>query len=362
MASSSADPPTPPAYELVVDLPLTVETVEYEQFTQETSSGFTRTTTVFHLSGDDETGRGEDVTYDTADHERLAEALDTGEFSLPLGEFSFGEFSAALDGLDLFPGGDPEREAAHDYRRWGVESAALDLALHQNDTSLPALLGREHHPVRFVASTRLGDPPTTSRVDAIRSRNPKVGFKLDPTPDWGEELVADLRARDVVRVVDLKGHYEGTNVDAEASPEFYRRIVDGFPDAVVEDPLLTEETQRVFEGEEGRVSWDSPIHSLDDVLARPWEPSWLNIKPSRFGTVESLFRVLHWALDRGVNLYGGGQFELSVGRGHAQELASLYYPAGPNDLAPSVYNEESLPPALPRGPIAVPVNHEGFGF
>jgi hypothetical protein len=362
MPNRSADPPTPPAYDLVADLPVRVEAVNYAQYSQETSSSFRRTTTVFELSGEGETGRGEDVTYDTPDHERLAAALDGGESSLPTGSFSFGAFADALDDVELFPGAGPEREDSRDYRRWGVESAALDLALRQNGTTLPELLDRDHDPVRFVASTRLGDPPTATRIDAIRSLNPNVGFKLDPTPDWGDELIADLRARDVVRVVDLKGHYEGTSVDAEADPAFYRRIVDGFPDAVVEDPLLTDSTRPVFDGEEGRVSWDAPIHSLDDVRSRQWEPSWLNVKPSRFGTVESLFRVLEWALERGVSLYGGGQFELSVGRGQAQELASLYYPDGPNDLAPSVYNEESLPPALPRGPIDVPIDHRGFGF
>ncbi|MFB6221881.1 MAG: hypothetical protein ABEH90_10650 [Halolamina sp.] len=360
--SSASESAPPPEYKLVAELPLTVDGYDYEQFSQETSSGFTRVTTVFELRGDNATGCGEDVTYDTADHERLAEAIDAGTFSLPTGKVTFGEFSAALDETELFPGEGPERDVSHDYRRWGVEAAALDLALRQNDTALSDLLDRSYQPVRFVASTRLGDPPTTARVDAIRSRNPDVGFKLDPTPAWDAELVADLRARDAVRVVDLKGHYEGTDVDAEAGPEFYRRIVEGFPDAVLEDPLLTEETRPIFDGEEGRVSWDSPIHSLDDVLALPWEPSWLNTKPSRFGTVESLFRVLRWALERGVNLYGGGQFELSVGRAQAHELASLYYPDGPNDLAPSVYNEESLPPELPRSPIGVPADHEGFGF
>ena len=358
------DSSVPAEYRAVADLPLTVEAVGYEQFEQDTSSDFTRVTTVFELRGDGATGRGEDVTYDTADHERLASALDDGAFPLPTGSFTFDEFSTALDDRDLFPREGPESEDGLDYRRWGVESAALDLALRQNETTLPELLGREHHPVRFVASTRLGDPPSVDRVDEVRSRNPGIGFKLDPTPDWNEDLIDDLRARDAVRVVDLKGHYEGTVVDAEASPEFYRRIVDGFPDAVVEDPLLTEETRPVFEDEEGRVSWDSPIHSLDDVLALPWEPSWLNVKPSRFATVESLFRTLRWALDKGVTLYGGGQFELSVGRGQAQELASLFYPDGPNDLAPSVYNEASLPPELPRSPIAVPArgDHDGFGF
>ncbi|NHX36658.1 MULTISPECIES: enolase-like domain-containing protein [Halolamina] len=360
MTDSSA----PAAYRTIADLPLAVAGVDYEQFEQDTSSGFTRVTTVFELRGDGATGRGEDVTYDTEDHERLAAAIDDGAFSLPTGSFTFGEFSAALDDAELFPAEGPEREDSRDYRRWAVESAALDLALRQNGTNLPALLDRRHQPVRFVASTRLGDPPSADRVDAVRARNPDIGFKLDPTPDWSDDLIDDLRARDAVRIVDLKGHYEGTEVDNDADTAFYRRIVDGFPDAVVEDPRLTDGTRPVFDGEEGRVSWDSPIHGLDDVRALPWDPSWLNVKPSRFGTVESLFRTLAWAVDAGVNLYGGGQFELSVGRGQAQELAALFYPDGPNDLAPSVYNESSLPPELPRSPIAVPAHgdHEGFGF
>ena len=358
------DSHVPAEYRAIAALPLTVESVDYEQFEQDTSSGFTRVTTVFELRGDGASGRGEDVTYDTEDHERLASTLDAGEFPLPTGSFTFEEFSTALDTVDLFPGEGPERGDSLDYRRWGVESAALDLALRQNDTSLPELLDREHHPVRFVASTRLGEPPSADRVDEVRSRNPGIGFKLDPTPEWADDLIDDLRGRDAVRVVDLKGHYAGTDVDTEADPEFYRRIVEGFPDAVVEDPLVTEATRPVFEGEEGRVSWDSPIHGMDDVRALPWEPSWLNVKPSRFGTVESLLRTVRWALDNGVTLYGGGQFELSVGRGQAQEIASLFYPDGPNDLAPSIYNEAALPPELPRSPIAVPArgSHEGFGF
>lgn len=351
-----------PDYAVVADLELAVEAVGYEQFTQETSSEFTRTTTVFELRGDGEMGRGEDVTYDTEDHERLATAMDAGRFSLPTGSFTFAEYADALDDVALFPADGPERDTGFDYRRWGVESAVLDLALRQNETNLATLLGRQYDPVRFVASTHLGDPPSTRRIDRIRAANPDIEFKLDPTPAWSDDLVADLRGQGDVRVLDLKGHYEGTGVDGDADPEFYRAIVDGFPEAVLEDPSITDETRPVFEGAEGRVSWDAPIHGLDDVRVLPWEPSWLNVKPSRFGTVQSLFDTLSWALDRGVNCYGGGQFELSVGRGQAQELASIFYPSGPNDLAPSIYNGESVPPELPRSPIGVPVGHVGFGF
>lgn len=351
-----------PDYGAVADLPLRLDAIDYEQFTQDTSSDFTRVTTVLQLRGDEAVGKGEDVAYDTEDHERLADALDSGEFDLPTGEFTFAEFAAALDDVDLFPTGGPGRDAAREFRRWGLESAALDLALTQNETNLARRFGTEYDPVRFVVSTRLGDPPSSSRVDRIKAANPGAEFKLDPTPDWPDELVDELRAGGAVRVLDLKGHYEETGVDTEADPAFYRRIVEGFPEAVLEDPYLTDETRPVFVGGEGRVSWDAPIHSLDDVQSLPWEPSWLNVKPSRFGTVESLFETLRWALNRGINLYGGGQFELSVGRGQAQEIASLYYANGPNDLAPPIYNESSLPPELPRSPIGVPANHTKFGF
>jgi len=62
----------------IADLPLTIESVATERLERETSSEFTRVTTVFSLSGPDPgdggttTGRGEDVTYETEDHDRLA--------------------------------------------------------------------------------------------------------------------------------------------------------------------------------------------------------------------------------------------------------------------------------------------------
>lgn len=56
----------------LADLPLVVESERRERRERDTSSGFRRTTTVVSLDGDGETGRGEDVTYETEDHDRLA--------------------------------------------------------------------------------------------------------------------------------------------------------------------------------------------------------------------------------------------------------------------------------------------------
>jgi len=342
-------------YDRLADLPLTVEDWTLEGFERDTTSGFVRASTVVALRGAGEIGRGEDVTYETEDHEILQrEGLD-----LPTGEFTLDGFSTALDDVELFPE-PPEREVFRNYRRWAVESAALDLALKQTDTDLGAALGRDYDPVRFVVSTRLGEPPTTDRVDELLEYDPEMEFKLDPTPEWSGDLVADLASRECVRILDLKGQYEGTEVDVAADPALYERVVEGFPEAIIEDPNLTEETEPILAGHEDRVSWDAPIHSRADIEALPFEPELCNIKPSRFGTVESLLDAIEYCDEREITMYGGGQFELSVGREHIQALAALFYPDTPNDVAPGGYNDPDLPDGLPTSPLAPPTAPRGF--
>ncbi|MDS0294230.1 hypothetical protein [Halogeometricum luteum] len=346
-------------YDAVSGLPLRIVDTARTRRGRDTSSGFRRATTTFHLRGDGVSGRGEDVTYDTEDHKALESAP---AFDLRGRYDSFAAFSEYLDDVDLFPRTPPTRETARHYRRWALESAALDLALKQNDRSLGEAVGRTPSPLRFVVSTRLGDPPTTDRVEELLGADPEAEFKLDPTTDWTDELVDSLAGTGAVRIVDLKGHYEGTDVDQAPDPDLYERVLRGFPDAVVEDPALTGETRPLFDGEEDRVSWDAPITGVDSVRELPFEPSWLNVKPSRFGTVESLFETIEYAESNGISLYGGGQFELDVGRDHVQLLASLFYPDGPNDVAPGAYNDPALAEGLPTSPLDAPTNSAGLDW
>ncbi|TQQ81289.1 hypothetical protein EGH24_09195 [Halonotius terrestris] len=338
-------------------LPVPVETVTTERHERDTSSGFTRVTTEFVLSGDGETGRGEDVTYEAAAHDELAAE------GLPdlTGEYTFAEFSATVEEASLFPT-PPERPVSRNYRQWGLEAAALDLGLRVADTDFASLVGHTYEPVRFVASTRLGDPPTTDRLDALRRRVPDIEFKLDPTPGWGERLIKTLGETRGIRVLDLKGHYEGTDVDVPADRALYERILNAFPNSIIEDPALTEETRPLFEADHvrNRVSWDEPIESLADVKTLPWEPSWLNIKPSRFGSLQSVLETLAYCGEQGIRCYGGGQFELSVGRGQIQALASLFYPENPNDVAPGAYNDPEPGETLPASPLDPPSEPTGF--
>jgi len=346
-------------YERVAELSLRVDGYELTDRQRETSSGFTRRTTTIALHGDGETGRGEDVTYEPDDHDSWAaiEADLSGEYTLD-------SFSSMLDAVDLWPE-PPTQDPSRHYRRWAVESAALDLALKQAGLTLGAVLDREYDPLRFVVSTRLSEDddgnPTTDRVETWLDIDPDIEFKLDPTPGWDADLIADLAATEAVRVVDLKAYYEDTDVDTPVEVDFYRRVVEGLPGTVVEDAAVTDETRPVFEDHEDRLSWDYPITGIASIEALPIEPDWLNVKPSRFGTVESLLETIAYCEQRGISLYGGGQFELGVGRGQIQALASLCYPATPNDVAPSDYNAPEPQSGLPSSPLE-PKEHRGFGW
>jgi L-alanine-DL-glutamate epimerase-like enolase superfamily enzyme len=346
-------------YEAVADLPLTVESVELERRSRDTPQ-FERVSTVVALRGDGETGRGEDVTYETAHHDDLLDA-DPDLTGALAGDWTFDAFAARLDQTDLWPAGLPDRLDFVDYRRWGFEAAALDLALRQAGETLAERLDRALDPVRFVASSRLPDGDT-ERVETLLDRYPEAELKLDVTDDWTDHTFDYLGATDAVRVLDLKGQYEGTEVDNAPDPDTYERVFEAFPDAVVEDPGLTDETRPIVDAHADQISWDAIIHGLGDVHALPFQPDWLNIKPSRFGTLESLLETIAWAHEHDVALYGGGQFELDVGRGQLHELASLFYADAPNDVAPRAYNEAELPEDPPRSPISVPEDHAGFGF
>jgi len=350
------DDPDVTLYDSIADLPLTIESSDRVRHERETSSDFTRVTTELRLHGDGVTGRGEDVCYDVEDHDALEGAppfvASTGDAAgrIAPGTYTFDDYSRALDDVELFPDHEPERESAHHYRRWCLESAGLDLALRQSGRSLGAALGLSADPVRFVVSTRLPDGEP-DRVEAILDAYPGTEFKLDPTPEWTDEAFDVLAASGAVRLLDLKGLYEGTSVDQEPDPDFYRRVLGTFPDAVIEDPATVPGTEELLAANADRLSWDVPITDVGSLRSRPYEPRWCNVKPSRFGTVASLLETIGYCREQGIRMYGGGQFELGVGRDQVQAIASLFYADGPNDVAPGGYNDPEVREGLPTSPL-----------
>jgi len=326
-----------PLFDAIADLPVSIEGYEIERTSLDVSTGFTRITTTVVMNGKGLQGRGEDVTYTGSDHDGFPEGLPVA------GEHTLRSASAALDGHDLFAA-TPDMEASRDYRRWAFESAILDLALQQRGVSLAAAVGREARPVRFVASTR-------ADIGGWIDVDPALEFKLDPEESWDADLIARLAATGRVRVLDFKAYYRGTAVDVTPDPVLYRTIATEFPEVVIEDASLEGECREALRGAEERLSFDAPIHSLADVDALPVQVRWLNIKPSRFGTIERLLECIDACDARGVRMYGGGQFELGVGRRQIQTLASVFYPDTPNDVAPGIYNAGGPRPGLPKSPL-----------
>ncbi len=301
---------------------------------------------MIRLRGAGEEGVGEDTTYSEAEQLAFQQAGSV----LPLaGSHTIDSFSRRLEGMDS-------------HRRWGLESAALDLALRQAGRPLFDVLGREPRPVRFVVSLRLGDPPSIDRVRRRLELYPDLRFKLDPTSDWDEQLVAELAATGAVDAVDLKGAYKGTIVDQPPDPRLYELVAQGLPEAWIEDPALTTETEPVLAPHRDRITWDAPIHSVADIEALPFAPRTINIKPSRSGSVEALFDTYDYLSAQGIGAYGGGQFELGPGRAQLQYLASLFHPDAPNDVAPSAYNETEPRPGLPESPLEPAASATGFSW
>jgi len=323
--------------------PLEVELYELERLEQPVTRGFTRVSTVIHLHGGGQEGLGEDITWYAEHHD----AEQTAGPVRPLaGTWTLESFSDAL-------------EIASPHHRWAYESAALDLALRQAGTSFAEAIGRKPRPVAFVISPGLGDPPTARTVLRWLELEPSHRFKLDPGANWSAELFAELAGTGAVVTADYKAYYSADD-GPPPDPELYRRVAEGFPDAYLEDPALTDETDAVLEPHHERVTWDAPIHSVADVEALAFPPRVLNSKPSRFGRLRDVLDFYAYCKEHGIALYGGGMFELGPGRGQIQYLASLFHPDGPNDVAPRAYNDPDPRPGLPASPLEAAAEDVGF--
>jgi hypothetical protein len=324
-------------------VPVDIESYELERLEQPVTRGFTRVTTVVHLRGAGAEGLGEDVTWYTEAHDREQAAGPV----LPLrGSWTLESFSDALD-------------IPEPHRRWAYESAALDLALRQAGRTLADLVGREARPVTFVVSPGLGDPPSSRVVRRWLELDPSLRFKLDPASDWSDELIRELAETRAVVTADLKAYYRAEG-DPPPDADLYRRVAEGFPEAYLEDPALTDETDPILEPHRDRVTWDAPIHSVADVEGLPFPPRTLNSKPSRFGYLRELLDFYDYCEERGIGLYGGGMFELGPGRGQIQYLASLFHPDASNDVAPRAYNEPEPREGLLRSPLEPAPSPAGF--
>ncbi len=337
----------------IKDLPIAVESSSYAELLPAGPVGMEEfSTTLLRLGGRGEEGHGEQIGMADMQAELRGSDHDL------TGSGTLAEYLAHVASIDMWPR-PPEYKTAVNWRRWTFESAALDLALRQADTSLPEVLGREARPLTFVTSFGLGDPPDIDKVANRRAQHPTVGYKLDVEPSWTQEIMDRVAAVDGVATIDFKGQYE-LEVKNEAELfAMYERTLATFPEAVLEDPHHYPETLALLQPVADRISYDAPVTSVESLGALPFDLTVVNIKPSRVGNLQELSRLYEHCEANGIRMYNGGMGELGVGRGQAQLLAALFHPDAANDIAPSEFNLESPPDGLPGSPLD-PAPDRGF--
>ncbi len=344
-------------FDQLADLSLEVDGYSLEPLEARLGPDMLRRCTVVHLRGGEHEGLGEDVTYAPEQHDSFQAA---GAVHALAGSWTLADFCDHTAGLDLF-GHEPDHPASRNYRLWAFHSAALDLALRQAGMPLQVALGREAEPMRYVASTRLGEPPSLEPVRTRLALDPTLRFKLDATSSWTEAIFTALAETGAVDSIDLKGLYRGSSVDQPADPVLYQRVVAFFPQAWIEDPdLSVPEAAAVLADHHDRITWDFPIHSVADIEALPFPPRMVNLKPSRIGSLRELCATYDLCAERGIGAYSGGQTELGVGRGQAQYLSAIFHPDAPNDLAPGAYNLPDPPAGLASSPLTGSFREPGF--
>ncbi len=338
------------------ELPLTIESYAFERLSAQFSYGHERVTTRIRLRGGGREGHGEDVS----PHEAEDGTLHVLGPVFPLvGDWTLEAFCDHLGSIEQWPV-EPPWDMMRRFRNWGFESAALDLALAQAGLPLHEALGVEPRPLRFVNSLGLGEPPRFDPVARRIAVHPDLRFKLDVTWEWTAELIDEVARTGAVEIVDFKGHYGLEAGELPALVTMYERAIAAFPAALLEDAHDLPEVAALLGGAGDRISYDAPVHSVEDIDALPLAPKALNIKPCRIGDLRSLFAVYAECSARGLLMYGGGMGELDVGRDQIQLLASLFHPDGPNDTAPSGYNADVPAASLPSSPLAADPAPVGF--
>jgi hypothetical protein len=337
----------------IAHLELVVERVGYDVLEPSPGFGDAHASRLVRLTGAGAEGLAEDIT--------LFMGGDALDLDLA-GEWTLAGFCDHLHGLDQWPDGPPEShwEMAVRFRNWAFESAALDLALQQAKQPLHAVLGRTHRPVAFVNSLGLGDPPDADKILRRLERYPELRFKLDAAATWTPEVIDALVGTGAVHILNFKGQYGLEVEDVAALAHLYERLLEAFPEALLEDPHDLPEIAPLVEPYAARVAYDAPIATVADLDATPLPANIFNIKPSRVGRLEALLDLYAECERRSALMYGGGMGELGVARGQIQLLASLFSPDGPNDIAPPGFNALEPEAGLPASPLEPRPASTGF--
>ena len=320
------------SYSRIADLPVRVEGFRFRTVERTVGDCQLRTVEVY-LDGLGCLGAGEDVSLSRQAGPSRVLSAAAEEI---VGEWSFHDFSHRLASTGIA-----------NSRRWALEAAGLELALVQSGLSLGQVLGREPRPVRWAMHPVQPGCSCLDQVAGWHRRSKGLHYVLDAEDDWSDELIAALADLGRVEVIDFHSYER----DPMPPPELYQKIAYAFPDAVLEDVALTEETKALLQEHPGPKSWDMAIYSTIEIEAL--DPQMVNVRPPRFGWWRRMLDAYDLCEARGIPCYAGSSGELGVGLDQLRGLAALFHPEGPNQVAPPVtqLTGPGDPEELPANPL-----------
>jgi L-alanine-DL-glutamate epimerase-like enolase superfamily enzyme len=289
---------------------------------------------VLRVSGEGHIGCGENVAFSVSEQQQFAVyaqnwfAAQAREPKLTVGS-ALGAF------------GTP-------YERAALEAALIDLGLRQAGLSLYELTGQRAVALRFVVSFA-ATPDPVARIGQLHAAGYTGDFKIDAHPDWNARTLEGLARQPALAIVDLK---------ARATLDFAERLAKDLPLPLLEDPPADFEPA-------ARVARDASLTDARAVAVAIARGEAVNLKAPRMGGPLELLRALEHALTSNgtepARAYLGGMFEVGVGRFQARQLAALYCPEGPNDLAANLVHDRGAFPLPMSSPIVIELDRPGFG-
>jgi hypothetical protein len=307
--------------------------------------GGPRPSSALRLTGHGQTGMAEHVGFYSSDHERFAAYVQRW--------FEAQARAATLHvGCALGAEGTP-------YERAALEAALIDLALRQAKLSLYDLTGIREAALRFVASFAANADPQIP-LRELRAAGYRGDFKVDLDPAWDRATLEALAREPSIVIVDFKGRGDA---------RFAGRVAGLFPSALLEDPASDFDALTI--AGTPHISRDATVLDASAVASARSRGESVNLKAPRMGGPLQLLSGLEIALQSSPSAltgarepgtqpaaYFGGMFEVGSGREQARQLAALYCPDAPNDLAPNLASTEA-----PRAnsPAIIRFDRPGFG-
>lgn len=246
----------------------------------------------------------------------------------------------------------------YEMAKYAVEMAVTDVWLRQQQLSLGSFIGATQHAVPVGVVVGMNEPRRLLQLVDQYLADGYRRIKLKIAPGRDVDVVRMVREHvgpDVVLQVDANCAYTAREID-------HLRQLDEFDLQFIEQPFAADafaEHAQFASRASTPVCLDESIITMADLqrVIDAGACSFVNIKPSRVGSVFTAIEMYEHCVSRGVEPWCGGMLESGIGRAALLTFAALPHFSITHDLSASARyfaRDITAPFQLQEGTIAVP--------